>query len=217
MIIAHRGLSANTEPHAMYMENTLPAIRRAQQLGFKAVEVDVQLTLDSIPILWHDDHVCWTNDTKVTRTTYRDLKRIIKTHRLLRHITGEVWEPACNKRLDMLKQVLTKFPNLTFCLELKIPSTRNKDTTYKQQLVTHVTNVVKHTHHNACQFLSFDAQVCRLLKHPNRQVRILTEKSLGRAARIAHQDDLDGVVYDATLVSASHVKRVRTKNPRLDW
>ena len=80
-MIAHRGLSANTEWKILF-------------LLFAELNNSV-----SKPILWHDDHVCWTNDTKVTRTTYRDLKRIIKTKRLLRPITGEVWEPASvNKR-----------------------------------------------------------------------------------------------------------------------
>ncbi len=48
-LVAHRG-------HAEYYpENTLPAIESALKAGACYVEVDIQLTADGIPVLFHDD------------------------------------------------------------------------------------------------------------------------------------------------------------------
>ena len=46
-ITAHRGV------HAELAENTLPAFERAIELGADAVEFDVRLTRDLIPIVYH--------------------------------------------------------------------------------------------------------------------------------------------------------------------
>lgn len=48
-IIAHRGGGV------LAPENTLAALRYSRNLGFEAVEFDVKLTADDVPILFHDD------------------------------------------------------------------------------------------------------------------------------------------------------------------
>lgn len=48
IFIAHRGYTA------AYPENTLIAIEAAQQAGAEYVEVDIQLSADHIPVLYHD-------------------------------------------------------------------------------------------------------------------------------------------------------------------
>ncbi len=47
-VIAHRGASAEAP------ENTLPAVRRALEIGAPAVELDAQLSRDGVVILFHD-------------------------------------------------------------------------------------------------------------------------------------------------------------------
>lgn len=54
--IAHRGGGA------LAPENTLAGIRLAARLGFKAVEFDVMLTADGVPILIHDETLERTTD-----------------------------------------------------------------------------------------------------------------------------------------------------------
>lgn len=49
LIIAHRGASAE-QP-----ENTLAAFRRALALKVDGIELDVQLTRDGVPVVFHDD------------------------------------------------------------------------------------------------------------------------------------------------------------------
>jgi glycerophosphoryl diester phosphodiesterase len=48
-VIAHRGASTFAP------ENTLPAFARALEIGVVEVELDVQLSSDSVPVLFHDD------------------------------------------------------------------------------------------------------------------------------------------------------------------
>ena len=47
-IVAHRG--ANREAP----ENTLPAFRRAIEMGVQGIELDVQYTRDNVPVVRHD-------------------------------------------------------------------------------------------------------------------------------------------------------------------
>jgi glycerophosphoryl diester phosphodiesterase len=71
-IVGHRG-AAGLEP-----ENTLPAFRRAVQLGVEWVELDVRLTADDHPILLHDERLDRTTSatglvSEVTLQQLRDL------------------------------------------------------------------------------------------------------------------------------------------------
>jgi glycerophosphoryl diester phosphodiesterase len=71
-VIAHRGASG-TAP-----ENTLPAFRRAEELGADMIELDVQLTRDGHPVVIHD----WTLDRTtsgrgaVRRRTLAEISRL---------------------------------------------------------------------------------------------------------------------------------------------
>lgn len=49
LIIAHRGASK------LAPENTLAAIAKARDVGADGIEVDVQLTKDGVPVLFHDE------------------------------------------------------------------------------------------------------------------------------------------------------------------
>ena len=50
-IIGHRG-AYNSAP-----ENTLTSFRKAAQLGAKWIEIDVRLSSDKIPVVFHDNEV----------------------------------------------------------------------------------------------------------------------------------------------------------------
>lgn len=59
-LVAHRGYTLH------YPENTLPAVEAAIQAGARHVEVDVQLSQDGVPFLFHDPslkRVCGENGT----------------------------------------------------------------------------------------------------------------------------------------------------------
>ncbi len=61
--VAHRG-----DPYRV-RENTLPSIRSAVLRGADAVEIDVRLTRDGVPVLLHDDTLkrMWGHDRPVSR------------------------------------------------------------------------------------------------------------------------------------------------------
>lgn len=68
-IIAHRGGGA------LAPENTLAGLRRARSLGFSAVEFDVMLAGDGVPVLMHDETLERTTDGRgaVAATPYAAL------------------------------------------------------------------------------------------------------------------------------------------------
>ncbi|MCM1327131.1 MAG: hypothetical protein NC094_10665 [Bacteroidales bacterium] len=72
-LYAHRGLHDN---HTNAPENSLSAFRRALNAGF-GIELDVQLTKDRIPVIFHDftlDRVCGAKG-KVCDYTYEELQQ----------------------------------------------------------------------------------------------------------------------------------------------
>ncbi len=66
MIAAHHG-ACRTIDECGLSENSLESIRAVESFGASAVEVDVQLTRDGVPVLFHDE----TMSPRLVRGTYR--------------------------------------------------------------------------------------------------------------------------------------------------
>ena len=71
-VVAHRGASAY-EP-----ENTLRSVRRAIEMGADAVEVDVRLSADGVPVVIHDEIVDRTTNGsgRVADMTLQELREL---------------------------------------------------------------------------------------------------------------------------------------------
>ncbi len=71
-IVGHRGAAG------LAVENTLAAIRAGIEAGVDAVEVDVQATSDSVPVLSHDEDLRRVAglDVNVRRMRFEELRRI---------------------------------------------------------------------------------------------------------------------------------------------
>jgi len=69
---AHRGVSAYAP------ENTLPAIRKAIELGYAYVEIDVRYTRDGAPVLMHDGSLLRTTNGwgKVSSKSLSEIKKL---------------------------------------------------------------------------------------------------------------------------------------------
>ncbi|MFE7752442.1 glycerophosphodiester phosphodiesterase [Streptomyces sp. NPDC057428] len=67
--VAHRG-----DPYRA-RENTLPSIRSAVERGADAVEIDVRVTRDGVPVLLHDATLerLWGHDVRVDRLDHKQL------------------------------------------------------------------------------------------------------------------------------------------------
>lgn len=83
-IIAHRGASKDAP------ENTLPAFKLAYEQGAEAIETDVHLTKDQVPVLMHDERVNRTTNGKgyIKDFTFRELKQLDAGSWFSSHFTG---------------------------------------------------------------------------------------------------------------------------------
>jgi len=70
--VAHRG-----DPY-LHRENTLPAVSAALTAGADAVEVDVRLTRDRVPVLLHDQTLerLWNDPRRIDRVTLDELGEV---------------------------------------------------------------------------------------------------------------------------------------------
>ena len=76
-IIGHRG-ACNSTP-----ENTIVSILRAAKLGAKWLELDVRLSRDKVPVIFHDDTLDRTTNSNglVNKLTLKSLKQFILAFR----------------------------------------------------------------------------------------------------------------------------------------
>ncbi|MGW1409160.1 glycerophosphodiester phosphodiesterase [Streptomyces sp. NPDC002403] len=72
--VAHRG-----DPYRV-RENTLPSIRSALGRGADAVEIDVRVTRDGVPVLLHDATLkrLWGHDVRLDRLTRQELTELTR-------------------------------------------------------------------------------------------------------------------------------------------
>ncbi len=117
-VIGHRGAKAYAP------ENTLESIETAASLGVEWVELDVKLTLDNVPIIFHDEQLDrTTNGTGlVALTKYEDL----------RDLDAGSWygDSFARCRIPTLEEALDVIlkHNLGFNLEIKPCPGREKET-----------------------------------------------------------------------------------------
>ncbi|MEU5520196.1 glycerophosphodiester phosphodiesterase [Streptomyces sp. NPDC047860] len=70
--VAHRG-----DPYR-FRENTLPSLRSALRRGADAVEIDVRLTRDGVPVLLHDDTLkrLWEHDRPLASLSWEEVRGV---------------------------------------------------------------------------------------------------------------------------------------------
>ena len=71
-IIAHRGVFNNED----IPENSIMAFKKAIKLGY-AVEFDVQLTIDNVLVVFHDENLCRMTgvNKNIQELTYKEIKK----------------------------------------------------------------------------------------------------------------------------------------------
>src|SRR3954463_2639746 len=68
--IGHRGAPRE------YPENTLPAFQRAIELGADAIELDVHVTFDGVPIVHHDPQLRGSAPRALATMTWSEVARV---------------------------------------------------------------------------------------------------------------------------------------------
>lgn len=103
LVICHRGDWRN------YPENSIPAIESVIRMGADMVEIDVQLTKDSVLVLMHDRTIdrCTTGRGKIGEMTYEELQRhYLKTAHGVRS-SLDLKVPTLREALEVCKDRIT--------------------------------------------------------------------------------------------------------------
>ncbi len=117
-VIGHRGAAAYAP------ENTIEGIHTAADIGVKWVELDVKLTKDDVPILFHDDDLERTTNGHglVAEITYEELKQLEAGSWFSDSFAG-IKIPTLEEAIDALIE-----RDLGLNLEIKPCPGREKDT-----------------------------------------------------------------------------------------
>ena len=117
-VIGHRGAAAYAP------ENTLEGIHTAADMGVEWVELDVKLTKDDVPIIFHDDDLARTTNGSglVAETTYEEIRQLEAGSWFADSFSG-IKIPTLEEAIDVLID-----RNLGFNLEIKPCPNREKET-----------------------------------------------------------------------------------------
>lgn len=117
-MIGHRGAAAHAP------ENTLAGFACAVRLGVSWIELDVQLTADGVPVVFHDDQLDRTSDGHglLVETSLADLRRLDAGAWFAERFAGE--------RIPTLSEALSFLVKRGqgLCLEVKASEARGGDT-----------------------------------------------------------------------------------------
>ena len=111
-IVAHRGYPAR------FPDNSLAGIQAAIEAGAKYIEVDIQLTSDHVPVLFHDrdlQRVCGTGGS-VHQFSLSELGSLNAAEAVK---FGKQFAGTSITRLDELCELLSQHPDLTVFVEIK--------------------------------------------------------------------------------------------------
>jgi len=109
--VAHRG---NCEHH---IENTLESVESAINNGIKHIEIDVQLTQEGLPVVFHDNNlkVLLGIDKNMAETSYTRLSKTPLQPRKVNPIKTDYFAPLLSQIVLLIKQ----HKNITLYVEVK--------------------------------------------------------------------------------------------------
>lgn len=152
VVEGHRGYCAK------YPENTLVSFEAALELGVDAIEFDVWLTKDKVPVLMHDGNALRTCgvDVHVRDLTLSEVKKLNAAY--TKKFGGEFVEmhPQVPTLEELLQLVKEKRPDVLLGVEIKEYTEENVDLT--------VALLKKYGVFDACWFYAFHAPVIKYLK-----------------------------------------------------
>ncbi|HMW73936.1 MAG TPA: glycerophosphodiester phosphodiesterase family protein, partial [Cellvibrionaceae bacterium] len=152
-LVGHRGLPA------YYPENTLAGILAAIAEGADAVEFDIQISKDNIPVVIHDDTLLRTTGINgdLADYTYSLLERI-SAHEPERLGQSHLPEPIVS--LAKLVEELKKWPEVHAFAEIKseIFKRQTREKTL-HSIATILTPIKSH-----CSIISFDYEILSLAR-----------------------------------------------------
>jgi glycerophosphodiester phosphodiesterase len=178
-----------------FRENTVKSFVRAAELGASFVELDVQVTSDRVPVIWHDNIMLHGSPSApsastISDLTYSDLQAIQPS--LLRYFsdsTGYVrelssWVVEEDDTLPTLEMVLNALPeHVAVNIEVKMTTPDDIAQTSAEEIdrvlsaVVPVINASSHSTRRTILLSSFDPDVCDQLRRrmPDQPVMFLSD------------------------------------------
>src|SRR5687768_11653193 len=116
LIIGHRGASAHAP------ENTIPAFRLAERAGADAIELDIRMTADGIPVVVHDPTLLRTTGRRfaVAAEPFARLRELDAGARFTRDGGRTFPWRGRGIRVPSLEEVVLSIPRMPLLLELKV-------------------------------------------------------------------------------------------------
>ena len=116
LIIGHRGASAHAP------ENTIPAFRLAERAGADAIEIDIRLTSDGVPVAVHDPTLLRTTGRRysVATSTFATLRDLDAGSRFTRDGGRTFPWRGRGIQVPSLEEVITAMPRMALVIELKV-------------------------------------------------------------------------------------------------
>ena len=121
-VIAHRGASGSAP------ENTIAAFELAVRQGADAIELDVRLTADGVPVVLHDATLDRTTDRRglLSSLSVTELHEVDAGARFTPDGGRTFRFHAAGVRIPTLAEVLRAFPEMPLLLEVKEPAAQEE-------------------------------------------------------------------------------------------
>jgi len=181
--IGHRGNGQTIDRRSAVLENTIPSFIAAQSKGASHIELDVLLTKDEIPIVFHDYNASVHYERKdgsagllqvcVHDLTLDDLKSCKMD--FARANGGDYYNPEVyNTLFPTLQEVLNETPSSPgICIEVKYPAQTRESKVWETKgyfdqntVVDKILDVVmNYSEERPIIFGSFDPEICILLQY----------------------------------------------------
>lgn len=183
-VVGHRGCRFNTpdNPETPLYENTIPALKFAQEAGIDAVEFDVQLTSDGKIIVFHGANVPGT-DKDIRKITFDEARKVT--------LPGGHRMPTIEEYLKQAK----KCPGIKMICEIKKQSTPERETAAVEQVMAAVCKLDME-----CQieYTSFSEWICKEIHRINPAAKVLFLDSgvFVKTPEYAAEQGYNGISYD---------------------
>ncbi|KAK9861650.1 hypothetical protein WJX84_007303 [Apatococcus fuscideae] len=202
-------------------ENTVPSFQRAAGNGASFVEFDVQVTKDKVPVIWHDDQVCFRQGeaqvqqrpvSSFAASEFTSLRRADSPVQLVRRkITAagfsdtefDDWTVETEAPLPTLTELLQTVPeSIGFDLEVKMTTPSAQLATEPEEIdrvVQPILSVVLQARQHSFRkmlFSSFDPEVCQALRERQQDVPVFL-LSTGPISLKPHSDQRRNTVSAA--------------------
>ena len=181
LIIGHRGMSG------LAPENTLKSFRMALASGADGVELDVQLSKDGVPVVFHDfttGRMCG-QDAPVSAMNFGEIRNL---------------KVAGSEQIPTLREALESVSGKTVFVELKVSAT--KDVSYRKNMCGRIREVIEASQMRENIIItSFDHDALRLYRELDRrqQIGIIYDRE-SMAFYLEHGMDPESIIDSYTIL-----------------